>query len=195
MLDSFPERKIGEQIKYIIFLNNNNNNMTFISENDSNKSASIKTNVKIIGFGNRYRSDDGIGIRVVEELEKLDYLKNRNIEIIDGGTSETDLIFLIKDSGKVIIIDAIDAGQNIGDVVNIQVNDVEEFIKRDYKSLSLHDLNIADILKLIKTLKINADISIIGVKPKNIDFGDILSPEIDKKIPEIISIIKKEIGI
>ena len=110
--------------------------------------------MKIIGFGNRYRSDDGIGIRVVEELEKLDYLKNRNIEIIDGGTSETDLIFLIKDSGKVIIIDAIDAGQNIGDVVNIQVNDIEEFIKRDYKSLSLYDLNIADILKLIKTLKI-----------------------------------------
>jgi len=167
--------------------------MAFISKNDSNKSGYTKNDVKIIGFGNKYRSDDGIGIRIVEELEKLDFFKD--IEIIDGGTSGADLIFLIKDCRKIIIIDAVDAGQNAGDVVNIQINDVEEFIKRDYKSLSLHDLNLADILKLIKALKINADISIIGVKPKKMDFGDRLSPEIEGKIPEIISLLKKEAGV
>lgn len=167
--------------------------MAFISKNDSNKSGYTKKDVKIIGFGNKYRSDDGIGIRVVEELGKLDSF--RNIDIIDGGTSGTDLIFLVKDCRKIIIIDAIDAGQDVGDVVNIKVDDVEEFIKSDFKSLSLHDLNLADILKLIKALKIDADISIIGVKPKKIDFGDRLSPEIEKKIPEIISLVKKETGI
>lgn len=167
--------------------------MTHPNKNDSSSSGYVKTDVRIIGFGNKYRSDDGIGIRVVEELEKLDFFKN--IEIIDGGTSGTDLIFLIKGCGKLIIIDAIDAGQNTGDVVNIKVDEIEEFIKKDYKSFSLHDLNLADILKLIKALKIDTDISIIGVKPKSIDFGDKLSQEIEKKIPEIISIIKKEINI
>ena len=167
--------------------------MTHTNKNDSSSSGYAKTDVKIIGFGNKYRSDDGIGIRVVEELRKLDSF--RNIDIIDGGTSGTDLIFLVKDCSKIIIIDAIDAGQNVDDVVNIQISDVEEFIKRDYKSLSLHDLNLADILKLIKALKINADISIIGVKPKKMDFGDRLSPEIEEKIPEIISLVKKEAGV
>ncbi|MFZ3385949.1 MAG: hydrogenase maturation protease [Candidatus Hydromicrobium sp.] len=167
--------------------------MTHTNKNDSSSSGYAKTDVKIIGFGNKYRSDDGIGIRVVEELGKLDSF--RNIDIIDGGTSGTDLIFLVKDCRKIIIIDAIDAGQDVGDVVNIQISDVEEFIKSDFKSLSLHDLNLADILKLIKALKINADISIIGVKPKKMDFGDRLSPEIEEKIPEIISLVKKETGI
>jgi len=167
--------------------------MTHTNKNDSSSSGYAKTDVKIIGFGNKYRSDDGIGIRVVEELRKLDSF--RNIDIIDGGTSGTDLIFLVKDCSKIIIIDAIDAGQNVDDVVNIQISDVEEFIKRDYKSLSIHDLNLADILKLIKALKINADISIIGVKPKKMDFGDRLSPEIEEKIPEIISLVKKEAGV
>lgn len=166
--------------------------MTFTSKNTSSNSRCTRTDVKIIGFGNKYRSDDGIGIRVIEELEKLDSFKN--IEIIDGGTSGADLIFLIKGCSKIIIIDAIDTGQNIGDVVNIKVNNIEEFIKRDYKSLSLHDLNLADMFSLLKALKINADISIIGVRPKNIDFGDRLSPEIEEKIPEIISVIKKETG-
>ncbi|MBU4482642.1 MAG: hydrogenase maturation protease, partial [Actinobacteria bacterium] len=153
--------------------------MTHTNKNDSSSSGYAKTDVKIIGFGNKYRSDDGIGIRIIEELEKLDSFKD--IEIIDGGTSGSDLIFLIKGCSKIIIIDAIDAGQNVGDVVNVKVDDIEEFIRRDYKSLSLHDLNLADILKLIKALKIDADISIIGVKPKKMDFGDRLSPEIEKK--------------
>ncbi len=167
--------------------------MAFINKDDSNKIGYTKKDIRIIGFGNKYRSDDGIGIRIVEELEKLDFFEN--VEIIDGGTSGADLIFLSKECSKIIIIDAIDAGQNVGDVVNINISDVEKFIKRDYKSLSLHELNLADILKLIKALKINIDISIIGVKPKKMDFGDRLSPEIEEKIPEIISLVKKEAGI
>lgn len=148
------------------------------------------TNIRIVGFGNKFRSDDGIGIRVIKELEKLEFFKD--IEIIDGGTSGIDLVFWAKNCEKIIIIDAVDTGEKIGDVVNIKVDDIEEFVRKDYRSLSLHDLNLADVLKLIKALKINTSISIIGIKPKSIDFGDKLSPEVERKIPAIISQIKKE---
>jgi hydrogenase maturation protease len=151
-----------------------------------------RADVKIIGFGNKFRSDDGIGIRIINELEKLEFFKD--IEIIDGGTSGTDLIFWAKNCEKIIIIDAIDTGKNTGDVINIKIGDIEEFIRKDYRSLSLHDLNLADVLKLIKALGINTRISIIGIKPRSIDFGDKLSPEIERKIPELISEIKKEAG-
>jgi len=167
--------------------------MYFIRKYELAKSSFIKTDIRIIGFGNKYRSDDGIGIRVIEELEKQDFFKD--IEIIDGGTSGTDLIFLAKDCKKIIIVDAIETGRHTDEVVCIKVDDIKEFLKKDYKSLSLHDLNLSDILKLIKALKINTDISIIGIKPKNIDFGEKLSPEIEDKIPQIISKIKKEINI
>jgi len=170
--------------------------MDFNRDDNLNINRITKTNVKIIGFGNKYKSDDGIGIRVIEELEKLECFKDKNIEIIDGGTSGIDLLFLLRDCQKAIIIDAMDAGQkNVGDIVNIKVSDVEEFIKRDYKSFSLHDFNLADILKLARALKINTkNISIIGINPKSIDFGENLSPEIEKKIPDIISMVNKEIN-
>lgn len=167
--------------------------MTNIShKNISEDLGRSRTDVKIVGFGNKFRSDDGIGIRIIKELEKLEFFKD--IEIIDGGTSGTDLIFWIKNCEKIIIIDAIDTGKNTGDIININVDDIEEFERKDYRSLSLHDLNLADILKLIKALKINTRISIIGIKPKSVDFGDKLSPEIERKIPELISEIKKETG-
>jgi hydrogenase maturation protease len=166
--------------------------MLFKDKNISDNDRYMKTDVTIIGFGNKYRSDDGIGIRVVEELKKLDSFKE--IEIIDGGTSGTDLLFLAKECKKIIIIDAIDTGKDTGQVVCVKTSDIEEFIKEDHKSLSLHDLNLCDILKIIRELKIDTEILIIGVKPENTDFGEGLSPGVEEKIPGIISRIKKEIS-
>jgi len=166
--------------------------MAFKDKDISDDSSCTKINIRIVGFGNKYRSDDGIGIKVIEELEKIDFFKD--VEIIDGGTSGTDLIFLAKGCRKIIIVDAIDTGTHTEEVLCVHVDDVEEFIKKDCKSLSLHDLNLSDILRLIKALGIDTDISIIGVKPKNINFGEKLSPEIENKIPQIISRIKEEIN-
>lgn len=156
---------------------------------DANRTRS---KIIIIGFGNKYRSDDGIGIKVIEELKKLDFFKG--IEIVDGGTSGTDLIFLAKEYRKILLIDAVDTGKDTDEVICIKADNIEEFIKKGYKSLSLHDLNLADILKLVRALKIDSDITIIGVRPKNIDFGERLSPEVERKIPQIISRIKMEIN-
>ncbi len=167
--------------------------MFFKDKNISDNDRYMKTEVTIIGFGNKYRSDDGIGIRVIEELKKLDSFKE--VEVIDGGTSGTDLLFLAKECKKIIIIDAIDIGKDAGQVVCIKASDIEEFIKGDYKSLSLHDLNLCDVLKIIRELKIDTEILIIGVKPENIGFGESLTPEIEKKIPGIITRIKKEINL
>lgn len=150
-----------------------------------------RTSVKIIGFGNKFRSDDGIGLVVIEELEKLDIASNKNIEIIDGGTSGSDLIFHLKECPRVIIVDALDAGQASGEVISIREKDIDKFGNGEISSLSLHDLNLADILKLSRALKLKTNITIIGIKPINMEFGEELSPEIKSKIPEIISEVEK----
>ena len=36
---------------------------------------------------------------------------------------------------------------------------------------------------------------IIGINPKEVDYGEKLSPQIENKIPQIISMIKEEAGI
>ncbi|MCL5771533.1 MAG: hydrogenase maturation protease [Actinobacteria bacterium] len=161
-----------------------------------NENYIAKVNYKIIGFGNIYMSDDGIGIKIIDELRKSNFLKNyKNTELIDGGTSAIDLIFIIQESqyNKIIIIDAVDAGQNIGEIVKFKLNDIYEFSGKDFRSFSLHDLNLAEIFNLIKSLNIKSDITIIGIKPKIIKYGEELSPEIKEKIPEIILKIKEEL--
>lgn len=149
--------------------------------------------IKVIGFGNKFLSDDGIGPVIIEKLEKSRLLKEKNIELADLGTSGTDLIFHIKECPRIIIIDALDAGQDPGKVIRIKEKDIEHFCNEGILSLSLHDLNLADILKLARAMKLKTDITIIGIKPLNIELGEGLSPEIQEKIPEIISLVEQTV--
>lgn len=149
--------------------------------------------IKVIGFGNKFLSDDGIGPVIIEKLEKSRLLKEKNIELSDLGTSGTDLIFHIKECPRIIIIDALDAGQDPGKVIRIKEKDIEHFCNEGILSLSLHDLNLADILKLARAMKLKTEITIIGIKPLNIELGEGLSPEIQKKIPEIISLVEQTV--
>ena len=164
-----------------------------VLKNIKNSNSIIGSMVKIIGFGNKYLSDDGIGPVIIEMLEKSDLSKNKNIELSDLGTSGTDLIFQIKECPRIIIIDALDAGQAPGKVIRIKEKDIEHFCNEGILSLSLHDLNLADILKLARAMKLKTDITIIGIKPLNIEFGEGLSPEIQGKIPEIITLVEQTI--
>ena len=152
-----------------------------------------RTRVKVIGFGNKFSSDDGIGPVIIEKLEKSSFSGDKTIEIIDLGTSGSDLIFHIKECPRIIIIDALDAGQDAGKVIKIKEKDIEKFCNEGLSSLSLHDLNLADVLKLVRAMKLKTDITIIGINPLNIEFGEELSPEIQGKIPDIISLIDQTI--
>jgi hydrogenase maturation protease len=161
----------------------------------------IETNVpnsgliKIIGFGNIFMADDGIGVRVIEELQQQQEFKdNKNIELIDGGTSGIDLVFMLKDADRAIIIDAVDAGQEIAQIVVFSPNEVVGFKKKIFKSYSLHDIDLVEAFELVKSLNLNVDIKIIGVKPKKIGYSDKLSLEVENNIPEIIAKVKEEIS-
>ena len=89
-----------------------------------------RTRVKVIGFGNKFSSDDGIGPVIIEKLEKSSFSEDKTIEIIDLGTSGSDLIFHIKECPRIIIIDALDAGQDAGKVIKIKESDIQRMVKR-----------------------------------------------------------------
>ncbi len=139
--------------------------------------------------------DDGIGVRVIEELQLQQVFKdNENIELIDGGTSGIDLVFMLQDAARAIIIDAVDAGQETGQIVVFSLHEIVEFKKKIFKSYSLHGIDLAEAFELVKSLNLTTDIKIIGIKPKNIGYSDKPSPEIENSIPEIIVKIKGEVS-
>ncbi|MCL5070796.1 MAG: hydrogenase maturation protease, partial [Actinobacteria bacterium] len=86
-----------------------------------------------------------------------------NVEVIDGGTSGVDLVFYLQQADKVIIIDAVDAGQGVGEIVAFNIGEIKYFGNKVITSFSFHDINLKEVFELIRALKIKKDLKIIGI--------------------------------
>ena len=144
--------------------------------------------IVVIGVGNLLQRDEGIGIHTVKALQEMQ-LPDR-ITIIDGGTSP-DIIACTRTGDKLIIVDAARAGGNPGAIYRFEPDDL---ITESGAALSVHELGVPHNLRLM-LLSGNepAETVIIGIEPKVIEWGTELSPELEKKIPEIIGVVLKEI--
>jgi len=79
--------------------------------------------VLVMGVGSILMTDEGIGIRAVEELLKR-YRFPENVEVLDGGTSGIELLSYISGRDYLIIIDAIKSGNPPGTVLRVEGEDV-----------------------------------------------------------------------
>ncbi|BCN31248.1 hydrogenase maturation protease [Anaeromicropila herbilytica] len=102
--------------------------------------------VKIIGLGNTLMKDDGIGIEVLEQIEKsfnADIL-HKNFEFIYGETDISYCINSVVSEDQLFIIDASYLKKTPGDITTIAINSLDT----NRKVYSQHSYNFLDLLKL-----------------------------------------------
>lgn len=146
--------------------------------------------IVVIGVGNLLLKDEGIGIHAVKALEEMNL--PRDVKIIDGGTAP-DLIAYTEAGDKLIIIDAAKAGGEPGTIYRLLPRDLSE---ENGGVISAHELGVAQNLRLLSlTGNEPGEIVIIGIEPKEIDWGTELSAELQRRVPQIVRVILKEIGI
>jgi hydrogenase maturation protease len=68
----------------------------------------MKKKIGIIGLGNPLRCDDGIGLLLLQHIQKQKKILPKNIEYIDGGISGMNLLHLLAQFDTVLLIDAVD---------------------------------------------------------------------------------------
>jgi len=158
------------------------------------KSAETQTlrrspRITVLGIGNLLLKDEGIGVHLVEKLAGV--VDNANVNIIDAGTYP-DFLSLVNDStDKLIIIDAVKAGDRPGTIYRFSLNDVD---LDSAPSISLHEMGVLDSVRTMALFDRQPKSTvIIGIEPKTMDFGIDLSPEVEEKIPKIINLVLKEI--
>ena len=160
----------------------------YMKPNKPEKEATPR--IVVIGVGNLLLKDEGIGIHTVQALQELDLPPD--VKLIDGGTSP-DIIAYTRAGDKLIIVDAAKAGGEPGTIYRFKPEDLAE----EKASLaSAHELGVVHNLKLI-SLSGNepGEIVIIGIEPKEIEWGTELSPELRQKVPQIVKVVLKEMGL
>ena len=144
----------------------------------------------ILGIGNILLQDDGVGVHVIKQLENEKLPST--IELVDGGTSTLDTLGFFLDYKKVIVVDCLRAGLEPGTIYKIKPDDIKNYKK---ENLSIHDVQILDVVKMANMLDKYPEVIIFGIEPEKIAVDLEMTQTMVSKIPEIVSNIKKELGI
>jgi hydrogenase maturation protease len=153
------------------------------------KSSSIPNNlvntnpkhVLVLGVGNYLMGDEGVGVHIAQEMEKMelpDYLK-----VVDGGTGGFFLMGYFDEYEKVIFVDATMDEDPAGTIKLIRPKFASDFPK----ALSVHDVGLKDMVETLYLMEHIPDIhlftiSVNDIKPMHVG----LSPAVKKSIPLII---------
>jgi hydrogenase 3 maturation protease len=123
----------------------------------------------VISIGNPIKTDDNIGNIVLDKID-VDAMKIR------AETSPENFIKKMKGCDEIIIIDALQFGGRVGEVRKFDLENVED------RMMSTHSIPIAMFKKFFPDSKI----TVVGIQPKGIDFGDEMSDEIKAKTDSIV---------
>jgi hydrogenase maturation protease len=142
----------------------------------------------VVGIGNRYLKDDGIGIEVADELAGSlgDGVLVRSYQSID-----LTLLAQFEGASKVILVDALRSGGPPGAVSKYAITPN----KKPLDSVSgLHSLELEDVFDLATQAGLlTCPLTIIGVEPKDVSPGEGMSDELTQAVPRVLSAIVDEV--
>lgn len=147
--------------------------------------------VLVLGVGNLLLQDEGVGVRVVQELEKR-YRVPAEVELLDGGTSGMELLDVMAGREHLIVVDAVRTGAAVGTVVELAGAEVPAFFRL---RVSPHEIGLSDVLAALQiTGEIPDRISLIGVVPASTELSLELSPTVQAKFEPMLAAVVAKLG-
>lgn len=87
--------------------------------------------VAVMGFGNPVRSDDAVGVFVVQELQKRLHDQNE-VSFFDMGTGAFEVLFKLKGHSSIWLVDAVlNSGEPDGTLFQLPASEINAAIQND----------------------------------------------------------------
>lgn len=144
--------------------------------------------VLVIGIGNILMLDEGVGIRIAEELQR-NYVFPADVRVMDAGTMGLGMMHLFRGIEFLVVADAVDGtGHPAGTVLRLSPEDLAP----NQVLHSLHDVRFADVLNAATMIDIKPDADCIGVQvadmsPAELTIG--LSDEVEAAVPRAVAAV------
>jgi hydrogenase maturation protease len=146
--------------------------------------------VMILGVGSLLFSDEGFGIRVVEELERR-YTFPENVSLVDGGVLGVSLLGVMSRADHLIVVDVIRNKGNPGDLYRLEGEAIPERIRAKN---SLHQVDFLEALTLCQAMDKVPEAVILGVEPEDIrTLKDELTSTTKNRMEDIIQMVLGEL--
>ena len=138
----------------------------------------------VIGMGNPWMSDEGIGIHVITRLQRTEIADT--IDILDLGTSGMRALHELEGRETVVFVDCALMGEAPGTMRRFTPDDVET--RKVQPRLSLHEGDLLSTIALARRLgKAPRRIVIFGIEPETIEPGESLSPDLAARLDQYVA--------
>jgi len=139
----------------------------------------------VLGFGNEYRSDDGVGIAVVRALGP--HLPP-SAAAVATEPHAIDLFERWKDADLVIVVDAVSSGSPPGTIHRFEAQG--QPVPAVFARCSTHAYSIAEMIELARALgTMPPRLLVLGIEGESFQHGVGLSPAVARAATEAIQTI------
>jgi hydrogenase maturation protease len=146
--------------------------------------------IVVLGVGNLLLTDEGVGVRAIEKLQR-DYDLPAEVVVIDGGTTGMEMLEDLSNADHLIIIDAVRAGKAPASIVKLVGDQVPVFFKT---KLSPHQIGLSDVLATLAFIgEQPGGITVIGVEPVSLETSMELTSQVEARLPEVVGLVVEEL--
>lgn len=137
----------------------------------------------VLGIGNILMSDEGVGVRLMEQVQRArDWPED--VEFIDGGVGGLALLTVIEESQQLLVLDAADMGLEPGQSRIVQI---EQVLMEDTAGrLSMHQLSFIETLRLCEQFSRRPPTTILAIQVAAVEPGLALSPALESAMPTLV---------
>ncbi|GFE57463.1 HyaD/HybD family hydrogenase maturation endopeptidase [Geobacter sp. AOG1] len=145
----------------------------------------------VLGIGNLIMTDDGVGVRVVQRLQR-EYRFPPEVKILDGGTLGLDLLPWLEGVGQLLMVDAVETGWEPGTVVRLVGEELPIALKT---KLSPHQMGLQDLLAVAELQGFSPrEMVLWGVQPAVLEMGMELSLPVAAQLDELVERVLAELA-
>lgn len=146
----------------------------------------------IIGLGNLYMSDEGIGVRVAMALAE-DPRVPEGVDVTDLGTGGFAVLHELEGRARAIFVDCAFIDEAPGTWRRFTPDEVAS--RKVATRLSLHEGDLLRTLELARKLdQCPEEVVLIGIQPGVTDAGADLSPPLADRLAEYAEAVLEEVG-
>jgi hydrogenase maturation protease len=145
----------------------------------------------VIGLGNPLMGDDGLGLAALERLRD-GWDVPAGVELVDGGTWGMNLLPVIEDAGRVLLIDAIEIGAAPGTEIVIERDHLPRYLAT---KISPHEVDMRDVLALAELRGTLPRLTTaVGLQPARIELSEQLSDVIGARLDGLLVTVVRLLG-
>ena len=143
----------------------------------------------VLGIGNVLMGDEGVGVHVIRQLEKMTL--PASVELLDGGTGGFVLLEPMQRATRIVLIDATMDRCSPGTVRRLTPH-----YSREYPpTLTAHDIGLKDLLDVFYLSGRHPDITLFAVSVASLqEIKMELSPGMSNQLPQIVDLVLRELG-